>query len=65
MGRMSSGGLVIAGIFIAIVGWLIRSDILEWLLNIVGFVVIIVGVILVVYGLVKMFSGGESTSSDY
>ncbi len=65
MGRMSSGGLVIAGIFIVIVGALLQSSILEWLLDIIGFVVVVIGVILVVYGLVKMFSGGNRTSSDY
>ena len=53
MGKIGGAGLLVIGIGVAIVGWLIQSDILSWLLNVVG------GIIVAVAGLVKMFSGKD------
>ena len=65
MGKASGGAFILAGIFLVFLGILIRSNILESLLDILGFVVIVGGVIVGVIGLIRMFSGGGSTSSDY
>jgi hypothetical protein len=65
MNKLGGTGLLFAGIFLMVLGWLIRSDILEWLLDVLGFVVIIAGVIVVIYGLVKMFSGSKGGASDF
>ena len=65
MSKLGGGGALVVGIFLIIVGWLIQSAILEWLLDITGFILIVAGVILGVYGLVKMFSGDKGTSSDF
>lgn len=59
MGKFGGAGLLVIGISVAIVGWLIQSDIIEWLLNVVGWVIIIGGIIAAVAGLVKMFSGND------
>ena len=65
MSKLGGGGALVVGIFLIIGGWLIQSAILEWLLDITGFIIIVAGVILGVYGLVKMFSGDKGTSSDF
>jgi hypothetical protein len=59
MGKIGGAGLLVIGIGVAIVGWLIQSDILTWLLDIVGFIIIVGGIIVAVAGLVKMFSGRD------
>jgi hypothetical protein len=59
MGKLGGAGLLVIGIGVAILGWLIQSDLVEWLLNVVGVVIIIGGIIVAVTGLVKMFSGND------
>ncbi|MDA1348480.1 MAG: hypothetical protein O3A47_06385 [Chloroflexi bacterium] len=58
MGKVGGGGLVLAGILIIFLGFLIKSDITESLLELTGRVVIIGGAVVGIIGLVKMFSGG-------
>ena len=65
MNKVGGGGLVLAGILLVVLGALIRSSILEWLLDIMGFVIIGGGVIVGVVGLIKMFSGGSRGESEY
>ena len=65
MSKVGGGGLLIAGIFLVLLGALIQSAIVEWLLDIVGFIVIVGGVIVGIYGLVKMLSGRKSGASDF
>ena len=48
-----------------LVGWLVQSNILEWLLDVIGVIIIVTGVILGIVGIVKMFSGGDGGSSDF
>jgi uncharacterized membrane protein YecN with MAPEG domain len=65
MNKLGGGSLFIAGIFLVLLGALIQSDILTWLLDILGFVVIVAGIIAGIIGLVKVFSGKKSGASDY
>ena len=66
MSNLKGGGLLLAGIVLVIVGVFVQSGILEWLLDIIGFVVVALGVILGIVGLIQMLSGGSKNSaSDY
>ncbi len=65
MGKASGGAFILAGIFLIFLGFLISSDFLEWLLDVLGIVVIVAGAIIGIIGLIRVFSGGGSTSSDY
>ena len=65
MGKLGGGSLLIAGIFLVLLGALIQSDILTWLLDILGFVVVVAGVIVGLIGIIKLFSGKKSGASDY
>ncbi len=59
MGKLGGAGLLVVGIGVAIIGWLIQSDILSWLLDVVGLIIIVGGIIVAVTGLVKMLSGDK------
>lgn len=65
MSKLSGGGLLLAGVVLIIVGFFVQSGILEWLLDVIGFVVVALGVMLGIVGLVQMFSGGRKQASDY
>ena len=66
MSKIGGGGLLMAGIFLIFLGFMIRSDILEWLLDVFGFVVIVGGIGVAVIGLIQMFTGGgRRSSSDF
>ena len=65
MSKLGGSGLLIAGFLLVILGAILRSGILQWLLEFLGVIIIAVGIAVGVYGLIKMFSGGETDSSDY
>ena len=66
MNKLGGGSFVLSGIFLLILGILIRSDFLESLLDFLGFVAIVIGIIVVVIGLIQVFTGGsKSSSSDF
>lgn len=66
MRKAGSGGLVLAAIILVLTGWLIQSDLLTWLLNLIGWIFIIGGVVVGIVGLIGMFTGGgKSQASDF
>ena len=66
MSKIGGGGLLMAGIFLVFLGFLIRSSLLEWLLDVFGLVVIVGGAVVGIIGLIQMFTGGgRRSSSDF
>lgn len=65
MKKVGGGGLLLTGVFLVVLGFLIMSDIVEWLLNVLGVIVIISGAIVGIIGLIQVFSGGGERSSEY
>ena len=65
MGKLGGGGLLVVGLGLALVGWIIASGIVEFLLDVIGGATILAGVVLVVVGIVKMFTGNKSGASDF
>ena len=66
MRRVGGSGLFFAGIILLILGIVLRWDLIKWLIDATGLVLIIVGVILGIIGLIQMFSGGgRRRSSEY
>ena len=57
MKKVGGGGLLLTGVFLVVLGFLIMSDIVEWLLNVLGVIVIISGAIVGIIGLIQVFSG--------
>ena len=68
MSKARGGTLLLAGAFLVFLGFLIQSDFLTWLLDILGVVTIIVGAVLGIIGLIQVFSGGgggRTSGDDY
>ena len=61
MSKSSGLGLLFIGLVIVVLGVLIQSAIIEWLLDVVGWIAIIGGAIIGIVGLVRMFTGGGSS----
>ncbi len=64
MSKVGGGGLLLAGIFLVFLGFLIQSNFIEWLLDILGIIAIIIGAIVGVVGLIQVFTGGSKRSSS-
>ena len=61
MNKSSGLGLLFIGLVIVVLGVLIQSAIIEWLLDVVGWIAIIGGAVIGVIGLVRVFTGGGSS----
>lgn len=59
MGKLGAGGLLVGGIFLVLVGALIQSAIFEWLIDVIGTVLVVAGIVLAVVGIVRMVTGGR------
>ena len=55
------------GLVMLILGIVLRWDLIDWLIDTTGLVLIIIGAIIGIIGLVQMFTGGgeRSSSSDW
>ena len=58
---MSSGGMVGAGVLLILIGIILVSGILAFLLQIIGWIGIIAGVVVGVIGLVGMLKGNNKS----
>ena len=66
MGKLGGSGLLIAGIVIAFLGLVLRWDLIKWLIDLTGLILIIIGIVIGVIGVVQMLSGKSGGSSmDY
>ena len=61
MNKLGGGTVVLAGLFLVILGLLMTSDIIDFL----GWLVVIAGVVVGVIGLIRVFSGGKGGASEY
>lgn len=57
MGMLGKSGWVGIGIIFLVVGILLRSGLIQWLLDLMGNILIVVGVIAVIAGLIGMITG--------
>ena len=57
---MDKIGMLGIGVILTILGAIIVSGILDWLIDLSGLIMLVIGIILVVLGLIKTFSGSES-----
>ena len=64
MNKAGGLGLLVIGAFLIIVGVVIQSDIFDWLLDLVGILIIVGGVIVGVVGIVQMLTG-RGGSDDF
>ena len=57
MGWLGKSGWLGIGVVLLVVGILLRSGLIQWLLDLMGLLLIIAGVIAVVVGLVGLITG--------
>ena len=60
MGLFGKGGMVALGVILLVVGILLRSGLIQWLLDLMGLILIVVGVITVIVGLVGLITGKKT-----
>jgi hypothetical protein len=57
--------LIVVAILLVIFGAILRSGIIDWLIDIIGLLLIVLGVILGVIGLVNVLMGSRRKSRGY
>jgi hypothetical protein len=65
MDKFGAGGWIVVGIALIILGAVLRTGILQWLLDIMGWILIIMGVIAVILGGVSLITGKKSRSGGF
>ncbi len=65
MQKAGAGGWIVIGIALLVLGWLLKSNLLEAILDIVGWIIMIVGVIAVILGGVSLITGKKGQSGGY
>jgi len=65
MTKLGGSGLLIAGISVSLLGALLMSDLVSWLLDIVGILMIVSGIVLGIIGVIKFFSGNNGRTEDF
>ena len=66
MGKLGGSGLLVAGIIIAFLGFVLRTGLIQWLIDVTGLILIILGIVLVIVGAIQMISGrGRGSSMDF
>ena len=61
MNKVGGGGLIIAGVVLAFLGLILRWNLIDWLIDFTGLLLIIIGIVLAVFGLIQLFT----SRSDY
>ncbi|MDE2715977.1 MAG: hypothetical protein F4Y50_10665 [Dehalococcoidia bacterium] len=56
-------GMLGIGVILVILGIVLRWNLIDFLVDLTGLILLVVGVVLIVLGLIKMFSGKSQT--DY
>ena len=58
MSRLQGGGFLMIGAILVVAGVLLRWDLVDWIIDTAGFLLIVLGAVVGIIGLIKMFSGG-------
>ena len=61
--QMDRIGMLGIGVILVILGIVLRWNLIDFLVDLTGLILLVVGVVLIVLGLIKMFSGKSQT--DY
>ena len=65
MDKLGAGGWIVVGIALIVLGWLVQSGIVAFLLNIIGWVIGICGVIAIILGGFSLISGRKGRSGGF
>ena len=62
---MGSAGTLVVGIILVILGVILRWNLIDWVIDTAGLIILIVGIILIVFGLFHIFADGKKGESGY
>ena len=65
MNKVGGSGLIVVAIVLLLLGIVLTSGILDWLIDLTGVLLILIGVVMGIVGLVQVFSGGSKSSSSF
>ena len=65
MKKVKGAGFFVVGAVLIILGVILRWDLIDWLIDATGLLLIVMGAIAGIIGLIQLFSGGGERSSDY
>ena len=65
MNKLRGAGFLVVGAVLFTLGIILRLDLIDWLIDATGFVLIVIGAIAGIIGLIQMFSGRGQRSSEY
>ena len=54
---MGKSSLILIGIVLIVIGSLLQSRLIEWLLDVMGIILVIIGVIVLILAVVQMITG--------
>ena len=57
MGTLAKGGWITLGVILLVAGLLLKSGLIQWLLDLMAVILIVLGVISVIVGLVGLITG--------
>ena len=57
MSKVKGAGFFVVGAVLIVMGVILRWDLIDWLIDATGFVLIVIGAIAGIIGLVQMFTG--------
>jgi hypothetical protein len=57
MGFLGKSGWILGGVILLVVGLILKTGLIQWLLDFLGWVLIIVGAIALVIGIISLFTG--------
>jgi len=60
MGFLGKSGWVVIGLFLLVVGLLIKSDLISGLLEVIGWLMVIAGIVALVVGVVGLVTGKKN-----
>ena len=65
MDKFGAGGWIVVGLALIVFGYLLQSGLVEFLLDIVGWIIIIGGVIAIILGGVSLITGNKGRSGGF
>ena len=59
MNKFGGGGLIVAGVVLLLLGLVLRLNLIDWLIDFTGIILIVIGIVLAIVGLIQIFTGGD------
>ena len=63
LNKLGGGGLIIFGVVLFVMGLVLRMDLIDWLINAVGLLLLLAGAGVGIAGIIKVFAGRKAASA--